>query len=62
VDDAADASRLLGLSGELERDLESRRAGGRQLRRRRGDGRGGQLVQLKNESGGQRARARSAPR
>jgi hypothetical protein len=35
VDDAADASRLLGLSGELERDLKSRRVGRHQLRGRR---------------------------
>jgi hypothetical protein len=55
VDVVADTSQLLGLSGELESDLESQRAGGHQLRRQRGDGRGGQLVQLKNESGGQRA-------
>jgi len=44
VDNAADMSWLLGLSGELEHDLELQQVGGRQLHRWRGDGRGGQLV------------------
>ena len=44
-----------GLSGELEHDLELRRVGGHQLCGQRGEGRGGQLVQvqlLKNKSRG----------
>ena len=37
VDDAADVSWLLSLSGELKCDLELQRAGGHQLHGRRGD-------------------------
>ena len=40
VDRAADASGLLNLSGELERDLEPRRPGGCRLRGRWRDGGG----------------------
>jgi len=37
VDDAADVSWLLSLSGELKCDLELQQAGGHQLHGRRGD-------------------------
>ena len=55
VHDAVDVSQLLGLSGELKHDLELQQVGGCQLHGQRGEGRGGQVVQvqlLKNESGG----------